>query len=65
MKGLGTAKKPRPELVREALLLSTMQGLSEGQIARIQDSSDQAVELRIYRARKMRREKLADHWDTP
>ncbi|MFY7818791.1 MAG: RNA polymerase sigma factor [Akkermansiaceae bacterium] len=65
MKALDAAMQQLPELMREALLLSTMQGLSHGQIARIQDSSDKAVELRIYRARKMLREKLADHWDTP
>ncbi len=65
MKALDAAIQKLPESLREALLLSTTQGLSHGQIARIQNSSDKAVELRIYRARKMLREMLADHWGNP
>jgi RNA polymerase sigma-70 factor (ECF subfamily) len=65
MKALDVAIQQLPESLREALLLSTTQGLSHGQIARIQNSSDKAVELRIYRARKMLREMMADHWGNP
>lgn len=61
MKALDNAIQQLPESLREALLLSATQGLSHGQIARIQNSSDKAVELRIYRARKMLRDMLADH----
>lgn len=64
MKALDAAIQQLPESLREALLLSTTQGMSHGQIARIQNSSDKAVELRIYRARKIRRDMLADHWGT-
>lgn len=62
MKALDAAIQQLPESLREALLLSTTQGMSHGQIARIQNSSDKAVELRIYRARKILRDMLADHW---
>jgi RNA polymerase sigma-70 factor (ECF subfamily) len=50
-----------PDPMREAILLATGQGLSHGQIARIQNTTGKAVELRIYRARKMLRELLAEH----
>jgi RNA polymerase sigma-70 factor, ECF subfamily len=50
-----------PDPMRQALLLSTGEGLSHSQIARIQNTTEKAVELRIYRARKMLRESMAPH----
>jgi RNA polymerase sigma-70 factor (ECF subfamily) len=47
--------------LREVLILATWHGMSHSEIARVQDTSEKAVELRLYRARKMLRELLADH----
>lgn len=61
MSALQEAVKQLPQELREALLLSTTQGLSYAQIARVQNSSEKAVELRVYRARKLLRELMAGH----
>lgn len=50
-----------PRDMREVLVLSTWQGMSHGEIARLQNTSEKAVELRLYRARKLLRELLAEH----
>lgn len=47
-----------PEDMREAVILSTWHGMSHAEIARVQNTSEKAVELRLYRARKALREKL-------
>jgi RNA polymerase sigma-70 factor (ECF subfamily) len=61
MQTLQRAVKQLPEPLRQALLLSVTQGLSYQEIARIQNSSEKAVELRVYRARKQLREWMAGH----
>lgn len=61
MHALDQAIKQLPDAHREALLLATTQGLSHGEIARIQNSTDKAVELRIYRARQLLRDMMAGH----
>jgi len=53
-----------PQGMREVLVLSTWHGMSHAEIARIQNNSEKAVELRLYRARKLLRELLFDHLDT-
>lgn len=53
--------KTSPDPLRQALLLSVTQGLSYFEIARIQNSFEKAVELRVYRARKRLRELMAAH----
>jgi RNA polymerase sigma-70 factor (ECF subfamily) len=63
MRALAQAMKKLPDTYREALLLSTSQGLSHSQIARVQDSTEKAVEVRIYRARQILRELMAAHLD--
>ncbi len=47
--------------MREALILSTWHGMSHAEIARVQNSSEKAVELRLYRARKELRDLLSEH----
>lgn len=61
LRALGGAIQKLPEALREALLLSVSQGLSHQQIARIQNTTEKAVELRIYRARQILRELMAGH----
>lgn len=63
MRALDDAMKQLPDAHREALLLSTTQGLSHDQIARIQNSTVKAVELRIYRARQLLRDMMAGHFE--
>jgi RNA polymerase sigma-70 factor (ECF subfamily) len=63
MRALAQAMKKLPDTYREALLLSTSHGLSHSQIARVQDSTEKAVEVRIYRARQILRELMAAHLD--
>jgi RNA polymerase sigma-70 factor (ECF subfamily) len=56
-------KKPSPQLpqdMREVLILSTWHGMSHAEIARVQNTSEKAVELRLYRARKLLRDLLSD-----
>lgn len=48
-----------PADMREALILSTWHEMSHEEIAQVQGTSAKAVELRVYRARKLLREKLA------
>jgi RNA polymerase sigma-70 factor (ECF subfamily) len=50
-----------PHDLREVLILSTWHGLSHAEIARIQDTTEKAVEVRLYRARKLLREMLGEH----
>ncbi|MBE2284825.1 MAG: RNA polymerase sigma factor [Prosthecobacter sp.] len=47
-----------PHDMREVLILSTWHGQSHTEIARVQNTSEKAVELRLYRARKLLREML-------
>lgn len=47
-----------PEEMREALILSVWHEMSQAEIAQVQGTSEKAVELRVYRARKLLREKL-------
>lgn len=49
-----------PHDMREVLVLSTWHGMSHAEIARVQNSSEKAVELRLYRARKLLRDALGD-----
>ncbi len=63
MRALAQALKKLPDTYREALLLSSSQGLSYSQIARVQNSTEKAVELRIYRARQILRELMATYHD--
>lgn len=46
---------------REALVLSVYEGLGHAEIAEITDATVKAVEVRLWRARKELRERLADH----
>lgn len=48
-----------PEDMREALILSTWHDMSHAEIAKVQNTSAKAVELRVYRARKLLQDKLA------
>lgn len=50
-----------PQDMREVLILSTWHDMSHAEIARVQDTSEKAVELRLYRARKLLRDLLSDH----
>jgi RNA polymerase sigma-70 factor (ECF subfamily) len=50
-----------PQDMREVLILSTWHGMSHAEIARVQDTSEKAVEVRLYRARKLLRDLLSDH----
>ena len=50
-----------PHDLREVLILSTWHGLSHTEIARVQDTTEKAVEVRLYRARKLLREMLGEH----
>jgi RNA polymerase sigma-70 factor (ECF subfamily) len=49
-----------PQDMREILILSTWHGLSHAEIARVQGTTEKAVEVRLYRARKLLREMLGD-----
>jgi RNA polymerase sigma-70 factor (ECF subfamily) len=49
-----------PHDMREVLILSTWHGLSHAEIARVQSTTEKAVEVRLYRARKLLRELLGD-----
>jgi len=48
-----------PEDLREALLLFTVEGMSQIEIAQVLDCSPKAVEVRVYRARQALREALS------
>lgn len=50
-----------PPEQREALVLSVFEGLAHAEIAEITDTTVKAVEVRIWRARKDLRERLAEH----
>jgi|UniRef100_UPI0037844443 RNA polymerase sigma-70 factor (ECF subfamily) len=50
-----------PHDMREVLILSTWHGLSHAEIAGVQDTTEKAVEVRLYRARKLLREMLGEH----
>lgn len=49
-----------PHELREAVILSSYHDMSQAQIAKVQDTTEKAVEVRLYRARKMLRDLLAD-----
>lgn len=53
-----------PHDLREVLILSTWHGMSHAEIARVQDTTEKAVEVRLYRARKLLREMLDDLLNT-
>lgn len=53
-----------PHDMREVLVLATWHGMSHAEIARVQDTTEKAVEVRLYRARKLLREMLAGHLDS-
>lgn len=48
-----------PKPLRDALSLSTIEGLSTGEIAQVLESSESAIRSRIFRARQILKEKLA------
>ncbi len=50
-----------PPDMREVIILATWHGMSHVEIARVQNTSEKAVELRLYRARKLLRELLTDY----
>lgn len=50
-----------PHDMREVLILSTWHGMSHAEIARVQSTTEKAVEVRLYRARKLLREMLGEH----
>ncbi|MEY2599572.1 MAG: hypothetical protein RLZZ244_1869 [Verrucomicrobiota bacterium] len=50
-----------PTEMREALITATWHGMTVAEIARMQDTTEKAVELRLYRARKILREALHEH----
>lgn len=47
-----------PEEMREAIILSVWHEMRHAEIAQIQGTSEKAVELRVYRARNLLRDKL-------
>lgn len=49
-----------PHDMREVLILSTWHGMSHAEIARVQSTTEKAVEVRLYRARKLLREMLGE-----
>ena len=49
-----------PHELREAVILSSYHDMTQAQIAKVQDTTEKAVEVRLYRARKMLRDLLAD-----
>lgn len=49
-----------PHELREAVILSSYHDMTQAQIAKVQDTTEKAVEVRLYRARRMLRELLAD-----
>lgn len=49
-----------PQDMREVLILATWHGMSHAEIARVQNTSEKAVELRLYRARKLLRDLLSE-----
>lgn len=53
-----------PEDMRGALLLSTMGGLDTAEIAAVLDINEGTVRTRLFRARKLLREKLEQHLGT-
>jgi RNA polymerase sigma-70 factor, ECF subfamily len=48
-----------PEALRDALRLSTIEGLSPAEIAQVLESSESSIRSRIFRARQILKEKLA------
>ncbi len=50
-----------PDDLREVLVLSVYEHLSHEEIAAVTESTTKAVELRLYRARKLLREALSPH----
>jgi len=48
-----------PEPLRDALRLSTIEGLSPAEIAQVLESSESSIRSRIFRARQILKEKLA------
>jgi len=48
-----------PQELREVLILATWHDMSHREIARVQHTSEKAVELRLYRARNLLRDLLA------
>lgn len=61
MRALQQAITKLPDAYREALILSISQGMSHSQIARINNTSEKAVELQIYRARQILRGLMETH----
>jgi RNA polymerase sigma-70 factor (ECF subfamily) len=61
MDALQQAIQTLPGEMREALITATWHGMSVAEIARLQGSTEKAVELRLYRARKLLREALQEH----
>jgi RNA polymerase sigma-70 factor (ECF subfamily) len=53
-----------PHDMREVLILSTWHGMRHVEIARVQGTTEKTVEVRLYRARKLLREMLAEHLPT-
>ena len=49
-----------PQEMREVLILSTWHGMDHAEIARIQNTSAKAVEIRLYRARRHLRDLLSE-----
>ena len=47
--------------MREVLILATWHGMPLAEIARVQDTTEKAAEVRLYRARKLLRELLMNH----
>jgi RNA polymerase sigma-70 factor (ECF subfamily) len=50
-----------PQDLRDVLILSTWHDMSHAEIARIRETSEKAIELRLYRARKLLRDLLSDY----
>jgi RNA polymerase sigma-70 factor (ECF subfamily) len=50
-----------PPDMREVIILATWHGMSHLEIACVQNTSEKAVELRLYRARKLLWELLTDY----
>ena len=48
-----------PEPLRDALRLSTIEGLSPAEVAQVLESSESSIRSRIFRARQILKEKLA------
>jgi RNA polymerase sigma-70 factor (ECF subfamily) len=56
---LGSLISALPEPLRDALRLSTIEGLSPAEIAQVLESSESSIRSRIFRARQILKEKLA------